>query len=123
VQGSEPHPTGYTAANTTRRITVTSVLEQIENALGGDSDSDDSLSAEATWKLVSVGAGVGSAIVARKLLAKVWPSSDDDKGFVSAAQWAIASGIAVGVARMVGQRVAEKAWERATGSTPPGQSA
>jgi Protein of unknown function (DUF4235) len=101
---------------------VAAVLEEIENRLGGDSNCDDSLSTEATWKIVSVGAGVVSAIAARKVLAKVWPSDDDeDKGFIAAAQWAIASGIAVGVARMVGQRVAEKAWQQATGSAPPGQ--
>jgi hypothetical protein len=103
---------------------VAAVLKRIENRLGGDSDSRDSVSREATWKFVSIGAGVLSAIVARKLLAKVWPSDEDDeKGFVGAAQWAIASGIAIGVARMVGRRVAEKAWEQATGTPPPGHAA
>jgi hypothetical protein len=102
---------------------VAAVLEGIEKRLGGDSKSDDSVSREVTWKLVSVGSGVLSAIVARKLLAKVWPSDDDeDKGLIGALQWALASAIAVGVARMVGRRVAETAWQQATGAPPPGHS-
>lgn len=103
---------------------MSSVLEQIENALGGDSGSDDSLSTEATWKLLSLSAGVGSALLARKLLEKVWRTDPgEDKGFVAATKWAIASGIAIGVARTLSMRVAEKAWERATGSSPPGHPA
>jgi hypothetical protein len=101
---------------------VAAVLEEIESRLGFD---DSSLSTEVKWKAVSVGAGVLSAVLARKVLAKVWGSSDDDEnhGVIAAAQWALASGIAVGVARMVGQRVAVKAWEQATGTPPPGHSA
>jgi Protein of unknown function (DUF4235) len=101
---------------------VAAVLEEIESRLGFDADA--SLSTEVKWKAVSVGAGVLSAVLARKALATIWRGPDDDesRGFIAAAQWALASGIAIGVARTVGQRAAEKAWEQATGSPPPGQS-
>lgn len=87
------------------------------------SDGDDALTAQMTWKLVSLGSGVLAGVAARRVLKKIWPSDDDSRGLVSAAQWAIASGIAVGVARTFAQRAAGKAWEQATGSPPPGESA
>lgn len=109
---------------------MTTLQDEIDEKLPGT--EDDSLGSEVTWKLVSVGAGVLAGIVARKLLSAVWARvgtgdgevdpGDRRVGWIEAAQWAIASGIAVGVARTIGQRAAARAWERASGSPPPGQS-
>lgn len=81
------------------------------------------------WKLVSLAAGAGSAVAVRKIIAALWPSSRPDPPLNPAdrritwsdgLQWAIASGIGAGVARLVGQRVAAAGWETATGHAPPG---
>lgn len=106
------------------------LVDQIEDHLPF---ADDDAVTEAAWKGLTLAAGVLSAILARRLVAFVWTWSkgsaepvdpgDRDLDWSTALQWAIASGVGVGVARLVGQRVAAAAWERATGSRPPGANA
>lgn len=82
------------------------------------------------WKLVGTGSGVIAASQARKLVAGVWrkarkvePPVNPGAPSVSwgeALTWAVASGVGVGVGRMVAARLAAGAWQKATGKLPPG---
>lgn len=80
------------------------------------------------WKIVSLGSGVLAAVGMRKLIAAVWPGphtpplnpADRRIDWREALAWGVASGIGAGVSRVLSKRTAAKAWERATGSTPPG---
>lgn len=80
------------------------------------------------WKLVNLGAGVLAAVGTRKLLAAVWPGqhtpplnpADRRIRWREALAWGVASGVGAGVSRVVSKRTAAAAWERATGTTPPG---
>lgn len=80
------------------------------------------------WKLVNLGSGVLAAVAIRKLLAAVWPGphtpplnpADRRIRWREALAWGVASGIGAGVGRVVSKRTAATAWERATGTTPPG---
>ena len=84
------------------------------------------------WKVASTLSGVAGAVVARNLIQSVWAAlsrsekepplnpADREIDWPTALQWAIAAGIGAGIARLVSQRAAAAAWERATGSPPPG---
>lgn len=80
------------------------------------------------WKIISLGSGVLAAVGARKLLAAVWPGShtpplnpaDRRIRWSEALAWGVASGVGAGVGRVVSKRTAAAAWQRTTGTTPPG---
>lgn len=94
--------------------------------------ANDSRSDQLLWKAVSTGSAIIGGIVTRKVLEGVWttlgsgdvePSrnpADRRIGWSTALQWTVASGVAVGIARLVSQRTAAAGWEAATGSAPPG---
>ncbi len=82
------------------------------------------------WKVVGLGAGLGAAKVSRSALDKGWakarggepprnPASRETE-WREALYWAIASGVAVAIARLIATRGAASAWERTTGHLPPG---
>lgn len=85
---------------------------------------------KAGWKVVGAGAGIGAAAVTKKLLTATWRGAKKEDPpanpaapsttWPEALTWAAATGVAVGVARMVGQRTAATGWKKATGSLPPG---
>lgn len=85
------------------------------------------------WKAVTVGAGVLAGVTMRKLLTAAWrrtrhadPPTDPLRGgtgWPEALSWAAASGVGVGVARLVAARGAVAGWEKAMGAPPPGVSA
>lgn len=82
------------------------------------------------WKLVGVLTGLLAARAARKALNSGWRRTTGGDPPVNPASprttwgealgWAAASGIAIGVSRMVADRVAAAGWQKATGSLPPG---
>lgn len=86
--------------------------------------------AEMTWKLVGLASGVLSAKASRTVAEKVWiktKGGDPPRNPASfqttwpeALGWAVATGVAAGVARLVATRGAAHVWQRATGSLPPG---
>jgi hypothetical protein len=90
-------------------------------------DSDHSMA----WKVVSMGAGVGAGFVTRRIVQALWGRFGDDSGgapptptdrrvpWVQAVQWTVVTSVAVGVARLVSQRVAAAGWQAATGEPPP----
>ena len=82
------------------------------------------------WKVVGISAGLLASKVSRSVVEKTWrktkhtdpPRNPEAPGttFNEALTWAIASGITMGVARMLATRSAAKAWKRTTGHLPPG---
>lgn len=81
------------------------------------------------WKAVVTAAGIGAAIGARKGLAAAWKAgvktdppanpADPDTTWPEAIGWTIATGVAVGVARLLANRGAAAGWRRTVGELPP----
>ncbi len=82
------------------------------------------------YKVLGLSAGLLSGKVARSVLDKGWaktrgvePPRNPAVPGVSwgeALTWAIASGVAVSVARLLADRTVARTWAKATGSLPPG---
>ena len=84
------------------------------------------------WKLISTGTGVLSGILVRQAIGLAWktlthgredpPLNPADRriSWAEGLQWAVATGIGVGIARLVSDRLAARGWEAATGHAPPG---
>lgn len=82
------------------------------------------------WKVSAAGAAVLAGLIARKVVKVGWraathadpPGSVDSPSsstWTEAMGWALATGVAMGVARVVVTRGAAMGWEKATGSPPP----
>ena len=92
----------------------------------------DTVGRERSWKLVSTATGLLGALVAKRLLRAAYsavrkdaPSTAFDPtrarfSWPGALLWAVAAGIGLVIAKMVGDRVAAIGWELATGTVPPG---
>jgi hypothetical protein len=84
------------------------------------------------WKIVGGVAGAAAGAVASRsvtMLYKMIRKSDPpvnpahpDTSWADAVVWAVASGLAIGVGRLVAERVAAESWVKATGSLPPGMA-
>lgn len=80
------------------------------------------------WTIVGGLSAFAAGVVTRKVLELTWtkttgnkpPESPEspDVALREAILWAVATGVAVGVARLVVTREAAKAWRRATGDLP-----
>ena len=83
-----------------------------------------------SWQVLTTVAAVGAAIVVRKVLSATWAAvrpdpppdnpADPATRWGEALAWTAATGLVVGVARMVAGRGAAGAWTKATGTLPPG---
>jgi hypothetical protein len=81
------------------------------------------------WTVFSLVSALGAAAVAKKGLDRAWQvatgkqppenPADPDVEIWEAVSWAVASGIAVGLARMLAQRKAASYYYRSTGHLPP----
>jgi hypothetical protein len=81
------------------------------------------------WTVFSLVSALGAAALAKKLIDKAWTVStgkkppenpaDPDVQLGEAIAWAVASGTAVGLARMLAQRRAASYYTRSTGHLPP----
>lgn len=82
-----------------------------------------------SWQLLTTVAAVGAAVVVRKAVAAGWNAfrasdppdnpADPATDWGEALAWTAATGLLVGLARMVASRGAAGAWTRATGTLPP----
>jgi hypothetical protein len=82
------------------------------------------------WKVYGMAAAAAAMVVTRQVLDRGWrlatgktpPTNPEhpDVTLAEAMAWAIASGMAVGVARMLAARQAAHYWRRSTGQLPPG---
>ena len=91
----------------------------------------DSIPPQWRWKAFSTAIGLLCGLVAKRLLRGTYRAvrrGDPDEAFdptaplfswPNAAVWAIAAGIGLVTAKMVGDRVAAIGWEAATGARPP----
>ena len=81
------------------------------------------------WTVFSMAAGLSAVFVAKKVLDRSWSfatgkeppenPADPDVDMWEAISWAVASGVAVGLARMLAQRRAASYYARSTGHLPP----
>lgn len=86
--------------------------------------------AKVGWKVVGTGSGIVAAKVGRSAMDKAWtkqrgsepPRNPAAPGttWAEAISWAVASGVAVAIARLLATRGAAQAWAKLTGSLPPG---
>ena len=86
--------------------------------------------AQVGWKVVGITSGLVAARTSKKVLDKTWtkavggepPRNPAAPGtsWTEALSWAVATGAAVAVARLVAMRGAAQAWKKTTGSLPPG---
>jgi hypothetical protein len=81
------------------------------------------------WTVFSLVSALGAAALAKKGLDRAWQvatgkkppenPADPDVQIWEAVGWAVASGVAVGLARMLAQRKAASYYTRSTGHLPP----
>ena len=81
------------------------------------------------WTVFSLVSALGAAALAKKALDRTWTvatgkeppenPADPDVEIWEAVAWAVASGVAVGIARMLAQRKAATYYTRSTGHLPP----
>jgi hypothetical protein len=81
------------------------------------------------WKAISYGAGALAGLSTQRLLDAVWTRlrhtssppvpADRRSPWVEAISWAVATGVAAGVARLLAIRTAAVAWEAVTHEPPP----
>lgn len=77
---------------------------------------------DTAYRALSTLAAIGAGVLTRKLLSRVWTDvtgeeppanpADPTVGWRAALTWAAATGVAVGVGRVVGRRLAAGAWEK-----------
>ena len=82
------------------------------------------------WKVVGITSGLLAARTSKAVLEKTWtktkgtepPRNPAAPGttWTEAISWAVASGVAIGIARLLATRGAAQAWRKTTGKLPPG---
>lgn len=82
------------------------------------------------WNVFSLGAALGAAAVAKKVIDGSWRAAtgknppenpaDPDVDLWEAVAWAAVSGTAIALARMLASRKAASYYARSTGHLPPG---
>jgi hypothetical protein len=80
------------------------------------------------WNGVASGAAIGAVVLSKPLLERAWRSvvgseppgnpAHHEVAWRDALLWALVTGAVVGVIRLVAQRLAAGAWQKATGSYP-----
>ena len=81
------------------------------------------------WTVFSLVSALGAAALAKKAIDRSWTiatgkkppenPADPDVDIWEAVAWAVASGTAIGLARMIAQRRAASYYARSTGHLPP----
>jgi hypothetical protein len=81
-----------------------------------------------SWKVVSLACGVLAGLMTQRLLTPAWRGlrsatppvpADRRSSWVDAVVWAVATGVGVGVARLLAIRTAAVVWEATTHEPPP----
>lgn len=82
------------------------------------------------WKILVTASTVGAGIVMRKAIETAWEKStgnppprnpeSPETTWAEAIAWAMLSGVAVAVARLLATRKAAEYWRHSTGNLPPG---
>lgn len=84
----------------------------------------------AIWNVIGTGGAILAGLLVRKLLLALWrrvtghdaPTNPGAPGtsLAEGLAWAVASGAAVGVGRLLAAQGATAGWQRVTGALPPG---
>lgn len=84
---------------------------------------------DTAYRALSTVAAIGAGILVRNLVSRVWTHTtgeeppanpaDPSVAWRQALGWAVATGAAVGVARVLGRRLAAGAWTKASGKSAP----
>lgn len=84
---------------------------------------------DVTHSVLSAGAAIGAGLLTRKLLTTAWTRAtgeeppknpaDPTVGWQQALTWAAATGVGVGVGRVLGRRLAADVWEGLADEAPP----
>lgn len=80
------------------------------------------------WNAVASGAAIGGVVLAKPVLERIWrlvtgaeppgnPAADE-VAWRDALLWAVVTGAVVGIIRLVAQRTAAGAWQKARGEYP-----
>lgn len=87
-------------------------------------------SSHLAWRVVATGAAVGGAAVTKKAMGTAWRAAtgneppanpeNPDTTWPEALVWALITGAAVGVVRLLVTRRAASSWRGLTGALPPG---
>jgi Protein of unknown function (DUF4235) len=82
------------------------------------------------WKVAGTGSAIVTAVAVRKIMTTAWKTTtgnpppanpeSPDVTWREALAWAVLSGAAVGVGRMLATRKVAHYWRRSTGHLPPG---
>ncbi|MCU1591716.1 MAG: hypothetical protein JWP11_2972 [Frankiales bacterium] len=86
--------------------------------------------AKVGWKVVGITSGLVAARTTRKVLDKTWTKAKGGEpprnpaapgtSWGEALSWAVATGAALAVAKLLAARGAAQAWKKTTGHLPPG---
>ena len=86
-------------------------------------------SKELRWKAISYGAGALAGLVTQRLIDTAWKGlghasrppvpADRRSSWPKALSWAVATGVGMGVSRLLAIRTAAVVWEAATHEPPP----
>jgi hypothetical protein len=81
------------------------------------------------WKAIAVGTGAVAGLATQRAIELVWTAvrgsrppkvaADRNSPWAEAVSWAVATGIGVGVARLLAVRTAAVIWEAAAHTPPP----
>lgn len=83
------------------------------------------------WQVVSAASGLLVTLAVQRLLTVLWTRYVGARGakppdladrrisLAEAVVWAVAAGVGGGIGRLIGQRLAARGWEVATGTAPP----
>jgi Protein of unknown function (DUF4235) len=84
------------------------------------------------WKLLSLAFGAAAGLATDRVLTAAWATWSSEEpptnpverstSWLTALSWAMATGVAVGVARLLANRSAAAVWEVALDEAPPGMS-
>lgn len=98
--------------------------DDLKERLPGHGEDEDQ-----AWNVVVLGAAIGAGIVTRSLLKAGWRRATGDEppknpaassvGWGEALAWTAATGVAVGVARLLARRGAAAGWEKVKGEKAP----
>lgn len=87
------------------------------------------LSRDTAWTLLGTGSTILAGVTLRNALKKSWQHAtekelplhpeQEETAWQDALAWAMATGLIVGVGRLLARRLASGGWEKATGSKPP----
>jgi hypothetical protein len=81
-----------------------------------------------SWKVLSLACGALAGLMSQRLLTHAWKglrsatppvAADRRSSWVDALSWAVATGVGVGVARLLAIRTAAVVWEATTHEPPP----